>query len=246
MSNLIVISNLKKTFTNGNNHMVINDISLRIPKGQFTAIMGPSGSGKSTLLNLIAGLDHPSSGEIVIDDVHVEQLNEKTSAQYRRHQIGFVYQFFNLLNQLTVLDNIVLSARLNGISRRESQSRAKELLKRLGIADKIHDYPSHLSGGQRQRVSIARALINKPSILLADEPTGALDSKSGEQVMDILAEVNRDGQTILMVTHDARIASFYANRIVTLRDGQIVDDTKIESHTSLPSQNLIRLRGEED
>jgi putative ABC transport system ATP-binding protein len=186
--------------------------------------MGPSGSGKSTLLNLVAGLDRPTSGSVRVDGVELTRLGEAELARYRRTKVGLVFQFFNLLNNLTVLDNVAVPAELAGLGRREARGRALALLEELGLAEQARSFPARLAGGQRQRVAVARALVNRPPLLLADEPTGALDRRSGEQVMDLLAELNRAGQTILLVTHDPRLAERCASRVVTLVDGAVAGD----------------------
>lgn len=187
-------------------------------------MLGPSGSGKSTLLNLVAGLDRPSAGSVTVDGLRVDELGEAGSAKYRRTRIGMVFQFFNLLDDLTVTDNITLPAQLAGLPRAEVRVRAAELLEALGIARHARAYPGRLSGGERQRVAVARALMNRPALLLADEPTGALDTASGEDVRDLLAELNADGQTILLVTHDLALAESCATRTIELVDGRIVRD----------------------
>jgi putative ABC transport system ATP-binding protein len=225
MQQLVTLNGVHKIY---DEQTVLSGVSLSIGTGEFAAIMGPSGSGKSTLLNLIAGLDRPTQGTIAVDGQEINRLSEAALARYRRDRVGFVFQFFYLLNNLNVLDNIVLPAQLAGNKGREAQDRARALLAQLGIADKAGEYPVRLSGGQRQRVAIARALINQPILLLADEPTGALDSRNGEEVMQLLHDVNEGGQTIVLVTHDARLAARYARRQITLRDGQIVGDTRLE------------------
>jgi putative ABC transport system ATP-binding protein len=203
----------------------VDDVSLTVRQGEAVAILGPSGSGKSTVLNLIAGLDRPSSGAVTVDGVRVDELGESGSAKYRRTQIGMVFQFFNLLDDLTVGDNVLLPAQLAGMPRPQARARAAELLETLGIAEHARAYPGRLSGGERQRVAVARALINRPALLLADEPTGALDTASGEDVRALLSGLNRDGQTVLLVTHDLTLAQSCATRTVRLVDGRIAADT---------------------
>ncbi len=221
-------------------------VSLTVPTGQFVAVMGPSGSGKSTLLNLIAGLDRPTSGRVAVNGLAIGTLGEAALARYRRTQLGFIYQFFNLLNQLTVLDNVTLPAQLAGTRNGVARRQALALLDQVGMSDKAQEYPAKLSGGQRQRVAIVRALINRPPVLLADEPTGALDSRSGEEVMGLLAGIHRQGQTILLVTHDARLAATYAERIITLRDGRVADDALMQVAAPASTADLVHLhRGEE-
>jgi putative ABC transport system ATP-binding protein len=243
-SELISLADITKVYR-GAGQTALSGISLSIPTGQFAAVMGPSGSGKSTLLNMIAGLDRPTQGEVQVDGVNVNRLGEAALARYRRAKLGFVFQFFNLLDRLTVLDNILLPAQLVGLKPRVAQERAHTLLAQLGIAEKARAYPSRLSGGERQRVAIARALINQPTVLLADEPTGALDSRSGEAVMDMLAQVHRGGQTVLLVTHDAKLAASYASRVLTMRDGRIVDDALLAPPEAQAASELLRLRNEE-
>jgi putative ABC transport system ATP-binding protein len=243
-SELISLADITKVYR-GAGQTALSGVSLIIPTGQFAAVMGPSGSGKSTLLNMIAGLDRPTQGEVQVDGVSVNRLGEAALARYRRAKLGFVFQFFNLLDRLTVLDNILLPAQLVGLKPRVAQERAHTLLAQLGIAEKARAYPSRLSGGERQRVAIARALINQPAVLLADEPTGALDSRSGEAVMDMLAQIHRDGQTVLLVTHDAKLAASYASRVLTMRDGRIVDDALLSPPEAQAASDLLRLRNEE-
>jgi putative ABC transport system ATP-binding protein len=203
----------------------VDGVSLTITAGEAVAILGPSGSGKSTLLNLVAGLDRPSSGAVIVDGVRVDELGEAGSARYRRAKIGMVFQFFNLLDDLTVADNVVLPAQLAGMARGAAQRRAMELLGALGVDRHAGAYPGRLSGGERQRVAVARALMNRPALLLADEPTGALDTASGEDVQQLLKDLHADGQTIVMVTHDLALAESCATRTVQLVDGRVAADT---------------------
>jgi len=233
MDSLIDLTDVTKVYDTTNAQPALNNVSLRIQAGEVVAVMGPSGSGKSTLLNLVAGLDRPSNGSIMVDGIEITGLGEGALARYRRRKIGLIFQFFNLLDNLTVLDNVLIPAQLAGMSRQEGRQRARELLGTLGIADEADRYPARLSGGQRQRVAIARALINRPTVLLADEPTGALDTRSGEQVLDLLRDLNSAGQTIVLVTHDPRLAERCTGRIVTLVDGSIVRDTAtVVRHTA--------------
>jgi len=241
VKHLIELTEVSKSYDRGT-EAALNRIDLRIGAGEFAAVMGPSGSGKSTLLNLIAGLDRPTSGGIVVDGVDLGGLDESGLARYRRTRLGFVFQFFHLLSDLTVFENVVLPAQLVGAGSRTARRRAGQLLDQLGIGDKAGQFPSRLSGGQRQRVGIARALINAPALLLADEPTGALDSRSGEQVMELLEGFNRDGQTILLVTHDAKLAARYAERVISLCDGRIVDDARLQRPTPASAAELLRVR----
>ncbi|MEV0172718.1 ABC transporter ATP-binding protein [Streptomyces sp. NPDC050803] len=203
----------------------LDGVSLSVRAGEAVAVLGPSGSGKSTLLNLIAGLDRPSGGSVTVDGLRVDSLGETASAKYRRARIGMVFQFFNLLDDLTVEENVLLPAQLAGVPRAEARRRAADLLDHLGIARHAGGRPGRLSGGERQRVAVARALMNRPALLLADEPTGALDSASGEDVRELLAALNADGQTIMLVTHDLGLAEACATRTVELVDGRVVRDT---------------------
>jgi putative ABC transport system ATP-binding protein len=223
MTPIVELRDLRKVY-NHQGAVALDSISLTIPAGQAACIMGPSGSGKSTLLNLLGGLDRPTAGSIVVAGQDLHRMSEAGLARFRRTQIGVIFQFFNLLNNLTALDNAMLPAELAGTTRGEARKRAMELLERLGIATLRNQYPMLMSGGQRQKVAIARALINNPLLLLADEPTGALDSHSGQQVMAILAELNESGQTVVFVTHDERLADVNSTRVIQLRDGEIVSD----------------------
>lgn len=203
-------------------------ISLTVAAGESVAIMGRSGSGKSTLLNMIAGLDRPTSGRIVVRGEDLDRLSERGLALYRRRDVGMIFQFFNLLDDLPAVDNIAMAAQLTGTKAAPARARALELLDELGIADRRDVYPAALSGGERQRVAVARALMNRPALLLADEPTGALDSRSGEQVMDLLLDLNQIGQTLILVTHDERLARQCATRMIELADGQVVRDQSVD------------------
>ncbi|MDQ6710547.1 MAG: ABC transporter ATP-binding protein [Candidatus Dormibacteraeota bacterium] len=220
MTQLIELTDVSKLY--GGKVAALDSISIRIPAGQATAIMGPSGSGKSTLLNVIGGLDRPSAGSVVVDGANLGRMSEAALARFRRARVGIVFQFFNLLNNLTALDNVLIPAQLAGVKPADARRRAEDLFERLEIVAVRDQYPARMSGGQRQRVAIARALINGPALLLADEPTGALDSHSGDQVMAILADLNRSGQTIVLVTHDDRLASANASRVIRLIDGAVV------------------------
>jgi putative ABC transport system ATP-binding protein len=201
----------------------LDGVSLDIAAGAAVAVMGPSGSGKSTLLNLIAGVDRPTGGGVEVAGVELGRLSETGLARFRRAHIGIVFQFFHLLDELTVRDNVLVPAQLAGMPNRSARARAGELLATLGIADRADAYPARLSGGERQRVAIARALMNRPEVLLADEPTGAVDARTGEHVAELLADLNRSGQTLILVTHDPAVAQRCARRVVELRDGRVVD-----------------------
>jgi putative ABC transport system ATP-binding protein len=207
---------------------ILRGIDLVIPQGEFAAIMGPSGSGKSTLLGLLAGLDNATGGRIVLDGADITGLSEDQMSEVRGRKIGFVFQSFQLIPTLTAEENVLLPAELAGADF-DVVKRAKELLARVGLADRMDHYPVQLSGGEQQRVALARAFITKPPILLADEPTGNLDGKTGNQVLEILLELNRqEGATLVLVTHDPALAE-HADRVITLRDGLVVSDEKVLS-----------------
>ena len=208
--------------------VALDGVSLEIYAGEAVAVMGPSGSGKSTLLSMVAGLDRPTSGSVVIHGDDLGTLDEKGLALFRRRRIGMIFQFFNLLDDLSALDNVALAAQLTGTAASQARKRALELFEELGIAGRRNTYPSQLSGGERQRVAVARALMNRPAILLADEPTGALDTKAGEQVMDLLLDLNQIGQTLLLVTHDQQLATRCASRVIDFVDGQVAGERSLE------------------
>jgi putative ABC transport system ATP-binding protein len=240
MTELIRLTDVTKVYQGGITG-AITGVSVSVEKGEFTAIMGPSGSGKSTMLNLVAGLDRPTSGTVAVGGTDLGKLGEAGLARFRRDHVGFVFQFFYLLPNLTALENVLIPAQLKG---NIVPGRARELLDQLGIKEIADKYPARLSGGQQQRIAIARALINNPTLLLADEPTGALDTHAGEQVMELLGQLHRDGQTILLVTHDAKLATRYAARVLSVLDGKVVDDARLESPDRAASE-VIRVRGEE-
>lgn len=202
----------------------LEGVNLTISAGEAVAVMGPSGSGKSTLLNLIAGLDRASGGRVTVAGERVDRLGEAGKAKFRLRSVGMVFQFFNLLEDMTVVDNVMLPARLAGSSRAGARARADELLERLSIAHYANSYPVRLSGGERQRVAVARALVNSPDLLLADEPTGALDTATGEEIGRLLNELNAAGQTLVLVTHSPELAASYARRTIRLVDGRIATD----------------------
>ena len=204
----------------------LHAVDLEIAHGEFVAVTGPSGCGKSTLLNLLGGLDRPTHGKVLFHGERVDGANEARRAKLRRGEIGIVFQFFNLITNLTVADNVELPALLAGVPSKEARRRAADLLDRLGLATTRNRVPGALSGGQQQRVAIARALINRPSLLLADEPTGNLDSVAAREVMSVLRERHEEGQTILLVTHDLRVAST-ADRVITMRDGAVASETSM-------------------
>jgi putative ABC transport system ATP-binding protein len=198
----------------------LRGVDLALGRGEFTAVMGRSGSGKSTLLNLIAGLDVPTAGEVFVDGIPLSRRSESQLARIRREHIGFVFQFHNLLSAMTAREQVALAAALTGIPRREAEERARDLLELLGLRERAEELPAVLSGGERQRLAIARALANRPTVLLADEPTGALDSDSGQDVLELFRRLHAGGQTILLVTHDAAVAAA-ADRIVHMTDGRL-------------------------
>ncbi|WP_048800067.1 ABC transporter ATP-binding protein [Streptococcus constellatus] len=226
MKKLIDLKNVNKSYRNGDQELqVLKDIHLAVEEGEFVAIMGPSGSGKSTLMNIIGMLDRPTSGEYYLEGEEVAKLGEKKLAKVRNQQIGFVFQQLFLLSKLNALQNVELPLIYAGVSQFKRKALAEQYLKKVELETRMHHLPSELSGGQKQRVAIARALVNHPSIILADEPTGALDTKTGEQIMELLTELNREGKTIIMVTHEPEIAAF-AKRQIVIRDGVISSDTK--------------------
>ncbi|MET3558378.1 putative ABC transport system ATP-binding protein [Streptococcus rupicaprae] len=223
---LIDIKNINKSYRNGDQDLqVLKDISLTIEEGEFVAIMGPSGSGKSTLMNIIGLLDQPTSGQYQLEGQEVEHLGDKDLAKVRNKQIGFVFQQFFLLSKLNAVQNVELPLIYAGVSQGKRKRLAEQYLDKVELSARKHHLPSELSGGQKQRVAIARALVNDPAIILADEPTGALDTKTGAQIMDLMTELNREGRTIVMVTHEPEIAA-YASRRIVLRDGVITEDVR--------------------
>jgi putative ABC transport system ATP-binding protein len=227
MTALIQIRNLVREYTIGGQTIrALNGVDLTIDKGEFVAIMGPSGSGKSTAMNMIGCLDTPTSGEYVIDGSSISSLSEDQLAALRCHKIGFVFQSFNLLSKTTALENVELPMLYAGVPGKIRRKRALEALDRVGLASRVHNRPNELSGGQQQRVSIARALVNNPVLLLADEPTGALDSKSTEDILALFEELHAQGNTIVIVTHEAEVGQ-RAKRIVRFRDGQVESDVRV-------------------
>jgi putative ABC transport system ATP-binding protein len=228
--NILVARKLVKTYSpsrsraaerGGVRTSALRGLDLRVARGEFVAVTGPSGSGKSTLLHLMAGLERPDSGSIWLEGRRIDELSETRRAALRRHHIGVVFQFFNLLDDMSALENVVLPAVIAGATRRRAESRARDLLDLLGLGEKAAEDPSVLSGGQRQRLAIARALANEPTVLLADEPTGALDSDGGAEIVELFRRLHRTAQTILLVTHDAAVAGS-AGRVVHMRDGCVV------------------------
>jgi putative ABC transport system ATP-binding protein len=221
MSEILSMQGIYKSYYMGEEELeVLHNVSLSIHSGEFLSILGPSGSGKSTMMNIIGCLDVPSAGKYILSGNDIDDLNEVELAKVRNKEIGFVFQSFQLLPRMTALQNVELPLIYSGISSQERKKRAKAILERVGLADKMRNLPNQLSGGQQQRVAIARALVTEPTILLADEPTGALDQKTGAQVMALFEELNKDGRTIIMITHDNKIAH-HAKRIVRIMDGYL-------------------------
>lgn len=222
----IALSDVKKIYTMGDTQVAaLAGVSLKIRTGEFTAVMGPSGSGKSTLMNILGCLDRPTSGSYVLDGQEVAGLTDDELAVIRNKKIGFIFQSFNLLPRITAIENVALPLIYAGAGKNERYMRAEKALVSVGLGERMHHLPNELSGGQRQRVAIARALVNEPTILMADEPTGALDTKSGSEVMEIFQNLNSSGRTIILVTHEPEIAE-HAQRVIHVRDGLIVRNTE--------------------
>lgn len=225
---MIQLKDINKSYVMGSNSLhVLKGIDFNVNEGEFVAIMGSSGSGKSTLLNILGILDEADSGQYTLDGLLIKDLNEKVAAKYRNEFLGFVFQSFNLINYKSALDNVAMPLYYQGMKRKQRIEKALHYLDKVGIADWSHHLPSELSGGQKQRVAIARALVSEPKVLLADEPTGALDTTTSYEVMELIQEINDDGKTILVVTHEHDIANM-TKRIVNLKDGVIIDDSKIK------------------
>jgi putative ABC transport system ATP-binding protein len=223
MDTLVQLSDVTKRYDH-DGAPALARVGMEVAHGESVAVMGPSGSGKSTLLNLIAGLDRPTSGAVRVGDERLDMLSETGLARFRRRQVGMIFQFFNLLDDMTVADNILLPAQLAGMPAARARARAGELMAALRIEPHRDAYPARLSGGERQRVAIARALVNRPALLLADEPTGALDTATGEQIGELLLDLNSSGQTLILVTHNPDLAARYARRVIELVDGRIASD----------------------
>ena len=224
--NFIETSDLRKTYTMGDTEVhALNGIDVAIPRGSFSVIMGPSGSGKSTLLYLIGGLDWPTSGKILVDGQEIENMDENELANYRRNKLGFIFQSFNLISNMTAEANVSFPLRFSGVNNKERMARAEVLMERVGLKDRIGHKPTELSGGQQQRVAVARSLINDPPLILADEPTGNLDSTSGQAIMVMLDELVKAGKTVLVATHDKRMLN-YATHKIFLLDGELVDEKR--------------------
>lgn len=227
MAHLIELKNVAKYYYMGDNVVkALDDINIIIEKGDFVAIMGPSGSGKSTGMNLTGSLDLATKGDIFLDGINIEQLSESELAQIRGQKIGFIFQSFNLIPNLTALENVTLPMIFQGVDKEERIKKAEKVLEKVGLKDRMDHYPNQLSGGQQQRVAIARALANNPDIILADEPTGNLDTKTGEIVIEFLQKLNKEGRTIIMVTHDPELAMTHAKTVYWLKDGKIEKVTK--------------------
>ena len=223
---IINVKNIKKAYTVGTQEVhALRGIDLSVEKGEFMAIMGPSGSGKTTLMNIIGCLDTPSSGSYELNGTSVSSLEDDELANIRNKEIGFVFQSFNLLAKNSTLDNVMLPLKYAGFNKNEAILKAKEVIERVGLIDRLDHTPAELSGGQQQRVAIARALVNNPSIIFADEPTGNLDSKTGDEVMGLFKELNANGQTIILITHEDSIAQ-QSNRVITIMDGLIKSDNR--------------------
>lgn len=226
MEQLISIRHLKKTYKIGDEIIeALKDVSISISKNEYVALMGPSGSGKSTLMNMLGCLDSPTSGEYILNNLSVAQMTDNELAEVRNKEIGFVFQTFNLLPRASTLDNVALPLVYAGYSKTDRAARAKEVLESVGLGNRMNHKPNELSGGQRQRVAIARALVNNPAIILADEPTGNLDSKTSVEIMGLFEEIHKKGNTIILVTHEEDIA-LHAHRIIRLKDGLVESDTQ--------------------
>ncbi|WP_214321391.1 ABC transporter ATP-binding protein [Nonomuraea sediminis] len=242
MTPVLKTVNLVKIYSDGGVPVpAVRGVDLEVEPGEFVAVMGPSGSGKSTLVHMLGGLDTRTSGEIWLDGQRVDTLSESAWALLRRKKVGFVFQFFNLVANMTVADNVELPALLGGASPKVARERREYLLDALNLTERADAAPAQLAGGEQQRVALARALANRPSVLLADEPTGNLDSRNTRDVLRLLSEVHKEGQTIIMVTHDARVASL-ADRLVALLDGEIVDDGRIARRRTRTAGEVIDLR----
>jgi putative ABC transport system ATP-binding protein len=221
--NLIEIKNLSKVYESGEEHVTaLGGVSLNIERGEFISVMGPSGSGKSTLLSILGGLNHPTEGEVMVDEIPIYQLPLEKLADFRREYLGFIFQSFQLISYLTVIENVMLPLAITEKSNQEQLNLAEEILKKIGLEGKRKRLPDQLSGGEQERVAIARALVNSPPILLADEPTGNLDSKTGREIMGLFNSLNEEGQSIIMVTHNPEGTAF-SSRTVQLRDGKVVN-----------------------
>lgn len=232
MEEIISIHNIRKTYKIGDEIIhALKDVSLTIYKNEYVALMGPSGSGKSTLMNMLGCLDSPSEGEYILNKLSVSKMTDNQLAEVRNKEIGFVFQTFNLLPRATTLDNVALPLVYSGFSKFDRDKRAKEVLESVGLGNRLNHKPNELSGGQRQRVAVARALVNNPAIILADEPTGNLDSKTSIEIMGLFEEIHNKGNTIILVTHEEDIA-MHAHRIIRLKDGLVESDTQNQKVTT--------------
>lgn len=228
MEPIIRLENTSKNYQMGNSEVhALSEINLKIERGDFLVILGPSGSGKSTMMNLIGALDFADIGNIFLDEQNIEHLDESNLAQIRGRKIGFVFQTFNLIPTLTAIENIALPMLFQGISKEERMERAEKILNQVKLSHRRDHFPNELSGGERQRVAIGRALANEPEVILADEPTGNLDSKTGLEIMDLFTELNKKGKTIILVTHDLDLVR-YAKKVLKIRDGRIVEQRKVK------------------
>ena len=236
---MLQLKKIRKEYKTGDLvQTALNDVSLNLRDSEFVAILGPSGSGKTTLLNIIGGLDRYDSGDLVINGISTKKYTDRDWDSYRNHTIGFVFQSYNLIPHQTVLANVELALTISGISGAERKRRATEALQKVGLGNQLHKHPSEMSGGQMQRVAIARALVNNPDILLADEPTGALDSHTGREVLGLLQQLHKQGHTVVLITHDNSIA-VQADRIIRLEDGQVVYDGDSHAPEAMVQPTLL-------
>jgi putative ABC transport system ATP-binding protein len=241
MAPTVEVAKLRKLYGSA---AVLDGLSFTVSPGELVAVEGPSASGKSTLLNMSAGHDQPTEGSVLVDGVDLATLDETKRARWRRESLGVIFQFFHLLDKLSVLQNVMVPAELAGRGAKETEERARGLLTQLGLANRADAYPANLSGGEQQRVAIARALVNRPRLLLADEPTGALDTRTTHRVLELLVELNQEGQTLLLVTHDREVAA-QARRVISLRDGKIIDDSVLAPRPPTDPSKLLQLRHDE-
>lgn len=237
---MIELRAVSRSYGDGKTVNALREVSLTIPRGERVAVMGPSGSGKSTLLNMVCGLDDPSGGQVMVDGVDIAALGDDARTRLRREKIGMIFQTFNLLPTLSALENVALPLRLQNVPKREAEQKASEMLKRVSLTDRSTHKPDQMSGGERQRIAIARALIFKPPILLADEPTGNLDSKTGEEILSLLDDLHREfNTTMLLVTHNEE-AAWHCDRILRLRDGRIVKEELVDTKARAASSEVTR------
>lgn len=222
---MIRVENISRTYGSGESEVkALNNVSLTIKENEFVAIMGTSGSGKSTLMNILGCLDTPSAGEYLLSGESIKSIDDETLSQIRNSKIGFIFQTFHLLPRLSALHNVILPLRYSEVEQAEAEVRGNVMLEKVGLSSRSHHKPNEMSGGQRQRVAIARALVNNPKVIFADEPTGNLDSKTSYEIMDLLCDLHKHGQTIVMVTHEEDIAA-YAQRVIRMKDGEVIGDT---------------------